>query len=209
MLIKSKVSSQTRNNWFVDAALLITAIGASISGVYFLFFTSGGYQGGRNPYYGIVLLFERATWSDIHTWTGVFMILVLMIHLPLHWKWVVNMTKRMVKNLTGQSPKLNNRSRFNIFIDALVAVSFLVVALSGVYLLFVPGGPNAAMSDPKILFSRTTWDLVHTWSGVVMILAGLIHFAIHWGWVKKVSRNIVHLDFSSQKEDTYQPNLNA
>jgi hypothetical protein len=209
MFIRSKVSAQTRNNWLVDAALLITAISASISGVYFLFFTSGGYQGGRNPYYGIVLLFERATWSDIHTWTGVFMILTLMIHLPLHWKWVVNMTRRMVKNMTGQSPKLNNRSRFNVFIDALVALSFLVVALSGVYLLFVPGGPNAALTDPMILFSRTTWDLIHTWSGVVVILAGLIHFAIHWGWVKKVSRNIIHFDFKPQKEDIFQSDQKA
>ena len=77
-------------------------------------------------------------------------------------------------------------------INAMVAVSFLVCALSGVYFLFAPsggfqGGQNAGW-DPNWLFSRTTWDLIHTWSGVVMIVAAVVHFAIHWRWVKNVTR---------------------
>ena len=37
----------------------------------FLFLPVGGFQGGRNPYYGIVIFFERHTWGDIHTWSSV------------------------------------------------------------------------------------------------------------------------------------------
>ena len=55
--IKSSVSSQTRNNWLVDSLLLISTVGATLSGIYFLFLTTGGYQGGRNTYFGIVILF--------------------------------------------------------------------------------------------------------------------------------------------------------
>ena len=84
MPIKSSVSSQTRNNWLIDSLLLISAVGATLSGIYFLFLTTGGYQGGRNPYYGKVILFERLTWSDIHIWTGVIATTVILIHLPLH-----------------------------------------------------------------------------------------------------------------------------
>lgn len=68
------MSLQTRANWMIDAAVFLTGILAALSGIYFLIFTSGGYQGGRNPLYGVVLLFERATWEDLHTWGGVLVI---------------------------------------------------------------------------------------------------------------------------------------
>ena len=192
MKIKSNVSEQTKNNWLVDSVLLISALLVSISGIYFLYLPVGGYQGGRNPYYGIRILFERHTWSDIHIWTGVLMIVVILIHVPLHWNWVVNMTKRMVKDMFGKENSINSRSRFNVLINMLVGFSFALTALTGVYLLFVPGGPQSALNDPMILFGRTTWDLIHTWSGVVLGITALIHFAIHWKWVVKVSRKILN-----------------
>jgi hypothetical protein len=63
--------------------------------------------------------------------------------------------------------------------------------VSGVYFLFAPsggfqGGRNPGW-DPGFLFSRTTWDLIHTWSGVVLSVAAVVHFAIHWRWVKNVT----------------------
>lgn len=42
-----------------------------------------------------------------------------------------------------------------------------------------------------ILFSRATWDLVHTWAGVVLIAAAVIHFAIHWRWITKVTTKMI------------------
>ena len=40
------------------------------------------------------------------------------------------------------------------------------------------------------LFSRTTWDLIHTWAGVTLIAAAVIHLAIHWRWIVKVALGI-------------------
>jgi hypothetical protein len=200
MGIKSSVSSQTRNNWLIDSALLLSAVIAALSGIYFLFLPVG-YQGGRNPYYSLTILFGRHTWSDIHIWAGVIALLVILIHVPLHWAWIVNMTKRMVKSLFGQNQNLNARSRFNIFINMLVGLSFLLSAITGIYLLFVPGGPKALVTDPMILFSRITWDLIHTWSSVTLILAGLLHFAIHWKWVQKVTRKVLTFKRTSQAKE--------
>jgi hypothetical protein len=45
-------------------------------------------------------------------------------------------------------------------------------------------------TDPVFLFSRTIWDVIHTWSSVVFISGGIVHFAIHWGWVTKVTRKV-------------------
>ena len=186
-----KMSMQTRANWLIDVAVFVGAIVAGLSGVYFLFLPSGGYEGGRNPAYGITILFERHTWSDLHLWGGVLVIAAIIVHLAIHWDWVRRMGRRAVKSMLGQDGTLSKGAKFNVAINALVAVSFIVCALTGIYFLFAPsggydGGRNAAW-DPGFLFSRTMWDLIHTWSGVVLSAAAVVHFAIHWRWVKNVT----------------------
>ena len=37
--------------------------------------------------------FTRETWLDIHDWAGIALIVILLVHLLLHWRWVVNVTK--------------------------------------------------------------------------------------------------------------------
>ena len=189
MSAMKSVSKPTRNNWLLDSTLLISAMIAVLSGMYFLFFPVGGYQGGRNPAYNLVILFTRHTWDDLHTWGGVAMIMIVVIHLSLHWHWVVNMTRRMFKEIFSRSKTLNPRGRFNLGINFTLGLGFLITSLSGIYFLFVTGGQNTA--DPLFLFSRQIWDTLHTWGGVVMILAAVIHFAIHWNWVVKVSRGVL------------------
>jgi len=188
MSIKRGMSKITQRNWWIDAVLFGSALIAALSGLYFLYLPSGGYQGGKNPYYNIQILFSRHTWSDLHMWGGIVMIAIAIIHLTLHWSWVVNMTRRTVKELIGKNGKMNRRSQFNLFLNAVVALSFLVTAISSVYFLFVPGGRGIV--DPIFLFSRYIWDLIHTWAGVTLITAGVIHFGIHWRWVVNVSMSI-------------------
>ncbi|MFN2273099.1 MAG: DUF4405 domain-containing protein, partial [Anaerolineae bacterium] len=162
---------QTRTNWLIDAAVFLGGIVAALSGVYFLFLPSGGYQGGRNPAYGITILFDRYSWSDLHVWGGVIMIAAIAVHFVIHWQWVKMMVRRMIGAMRSKGVTFSKGAKINVAIDALVAASFLVCALSGIYFLFAPsggfqGGQNAGW-DPNWLFSRTTWDLIHTWSGVV------------------------------------------
>ncbi len=185
------VSTQTRKNWLLDAALFISALALAASSVYFLYFPSGGYRGGRNPAFNAVLLFNRGTWDAIHTWSGLAMIMIALVHLAIHWNWVVSMVRRIYRELTGQCSCMNARGHFNVLIDGLIAISFLLAAASGVYFLFVGGSHGGANPDPLFLFSRTTWDLIHTWSGVTMFLAAVVHFAIHWRWVVKVTEKVL------------------
>jgi len=152
------ISRTTRLNWILDAGVFFTALVADFSGLYFLYVPVGGYQGGKNPLYGITILFSRSTWDDLHLWGGVAMILIVTIHLLYHWDWVVMMTKKIWNQI---------RSLFGP---------------TGGY----EGGANANW-DIGFLFSRTTWDLIHTWSGVTLFIAASFHFLIHWKWIKKVT----------------------
>ncbi len=185
------LSQQTRLNWLLDATVFLGAVLAMLTGIYFLFFVSGGYQSGRNPTYGLTLLFSRATWSDLHTWGGVLMIGAVMVHLAIHLNWIGMMARKIVAVTRGQVRGLSKGAKINILVDLAIAISFLLVAVSGLYFLFAPtggfqGGQNAIW-DPGFLVSRTTWDLIHTWSALTMTAAAVIHLAIHWRWVTKVT----------------------
>jgi hypothetical protein len=180
------LAKQTRNNWLIDAALFLGAVVSTITGIYFLFLSVGGYQGGRNPLYGVTILFERETWDDLHTWFGIAMIVAAVIHITIHWNWIINMTKKTIREITQRESRLNNRSRFNVAINMLIGFSFLLTAMSGIYFLYVSGG-RRGVANPEFLFSRATWDLIHTWSGIVLVDAVVVHFSIHWGWVVKVT----------------------
>jgi len=186
-----KMSRQTRMNWLIDAAVFIGAVLAMLSGIYFLFIPSGGYQGGRNPTYGITILFGRHTWDDLHTWGGILMIAAVAVHLVIHWGWVEMMSKRIANAMRSRGSRLSKGAKINVTVDLAIAISFLLCAGSGIIFLLAPsggfqGGANPNW-DPGFLFSRTTWDMIHTWSGVALIVSAVIHLAIHWRWVKNVT----------------------
>ncbi len=189
MSSSQSVSTPTRHNWLIDASLFLTGLIAALTGIYFLYLPLGGYMGGRNPTYGITILFARETWSDLHMWAGLLMIVAVAIHLPRHWSWVVNMTKRTVRELRGRGTPMNWNARKNLLINLTIAVSFLVTAVSGVYFLLVPGERWAP--DPMFLFSRSTWDILHTWGAVVLIVAAVLHFIIHWRWIVNVTQKLL------------------
>jgi len=193
-MVKRIQAVRGRNKWLLFAVVFLSGLVAALSGIYFLFAPSGGYQGGRNPMYGVTILFSRHTWEDLHAWGGVLMIVVAVVHFIIHWRWVKVMSKRTVKALFSREAKLAKGPRLNVAINLVIAVSFLLTAVSGIYLLFAPsggfqGGRNASW-DPMFLFSRTTWDLIHTWAGVVFIGAAVVHFWIHWRWIKNTTTRL-------------------
>lgn len=175
-----RLSMKTRANWLIDAAVFLGGLLAALSGIYFLFLPSGGYRGGRNPAYGIEILFERHTWSDLHLVTGLVMIAAVAVHVAIHWRWVKTMVRRVVTGMGGGSASMSRAARRNLVLNAVVALSFAVCAVSGIYFLFVPEGQG--MKGASV-----AWDLTHTWSGVVLITAVAVHLAIHWRWVKNVT----------------------
>jgi len=193
-MVKRIQAVQGQNKWLLAAVVFLSGLVAALSGIYFLLVPSGGYQGGRNPWYGMTILFSRHTWEDLHTWGGVLMIVVAVVHFVIHWRWVKVMSKRTVEALFSRYTTLSKGTRLNVAINLVVVVSFLLTAVSGIYLLFAPsggfqGGRNAGW-DPMFLFSRTTWDLIHTWAGVVFIGAAAVHFWIHWRWIKNTTTRL-------------------
>jgi hypothetical protein len=117
------------------------------------------------------------------------------------------MARRMLSGLRSREARMSLGAKFNLVVDTLLACSFFTTAVSGVYFLFAPlralrGGTNLVLGSGAGL-GDATWDLIHTWAGVVMIVAAAIHFAIHWRWIAKVTRRF----FQSLSPQVVQENL--
>lgn len=186
---KSKLTPKLRQNWWIDAILGLSAVIAILSSLYFLAFPVGGYQGGRNPYYNIRIIFDRHTWDMLHTWTGVLMIMAALLHIIIHWSWITGTANRTLQVITGKRKSFAPRLTYNIFLDAMIGISFVICAVSGIFFLFFPDGGQDAQS---FLISRFSWDMLHTWSGVVMTMAAILHFALHWKWVVNITGKLIN-----------------
>ena len=180
----SSLTPRLRQNWWIDAFLGISAFLALVSSLYFLAFPDGGYRGGRNVFYNIRIIFDRHTWDLLHTYTGALMIFAALLHIIIHWGWITGTIKRTWQVITRQREAFGLRLIYNILLDLGIALGFLVCAVSGVvFMFFSVSGPDGAMP----ILSKFTWDMLHTWSGIVMSIAAVLHILLHWKWIVNIS----------------------
>ena len=93
------VSTKGKLNYATDVIIGLAFILSALSGMV-LFFVPSGFQGGRNFYYlQPVLGLNTHTWGELHTWGSIAMVVGVGAHLILHWRWMVCMTKKLLKGL--------------------------------------------------------------------------------------------------------------
>jgi hypothetical protein len=103
-----KTAAQARLNFSLDSLLLTTFGVVNLSGLtIWLILTAGGYRGGRNPLHSAALFgLARADWIDLHLWAGLVMMVIVAVHLLLHWQWIVcslrNYTRPVRCDLTSK-----------------------------------------------------------------------------------------------------------
>lgn len=83
------------------------------------------------------------------------------------------------------------RPKWNLALDAIIAVAFLVTAGSGLVFFFnLAGHGNAAEAW---LLTRDAWRSLHDWFGLAMIAGVGLHLLVHWKWIVNVALRQVGL----------------
>ncbi|HOZ35914.1 MAG TPA: DUF4405 domain-containing protein [archaeon] len=81
-------------NYFIDVPLALSFIIVAITSlILFFFLPSGVRQAGYQMFWGLT----KHTWSQIHTISGFIMIILSLVHLILHFKWLTTMSKTIFK----------------------------------------------------------------------------------------------------------------
>jgi hypothetical protein len=84
-------------NYILALVMVLLALFQAVSGfILWLVLPRGGYQGGRGIAGG-TFLWSRDSWMNIHDWTAVALVVIVVIHIILHWGWIVRMTRSYFK----------------------------------------------------------------------------------------------------------------
>lgn len=89
---------KSTRNYIIGIIMFLLAVFETVSGfVLWLVLPrgGGGYMGGRGG--GSIatgtFLWSRDTWLDLHNWVGVALVVIVVLHLVLHRRWIVHTTK--------------------------------------------------------------------------------------------------------------------
>ena len=119
------------------------------------------------------------TGQAIHEWLGVVIGAALLVHLTLHWDWVVRITRNLISR--------RGRARLPWLINLTLRAVMTLCVMSGIYLsvIFLPAlGLSSIGPQGTIGFWRRTHSLT---ANLTLILVP-IHVAMDWRWIVGVSR---------------------
>jgi Domain of unknown function (DUF4405) len=145
---RRRVLAQTRLDFWLDALLLVA---------YTLAYSLG--------FTGIA----------VHEWLGIGLGLVLLVHLTLHWDWVVRTTKKLFSR--------GGRERFVWLVNLLLLVSMTLCVASGILISEV-ALPKLGITLPASSF----WRQMHDTTATLTLILVPVHAALRWRWIVGVAR---------------------
>jgi hypothetical protein len=110
-----------------------------------------------------------------HEWLGIGLGLVLLIHLTLHWDWVIRTTLNLFTR--------GGRNRFIWLVNLLLLLSMTLCIASGILI------SEVALPELGITIRASSfWRQMHDTTATVTLILVPIHAALDWRWIVGVAR---------------------
>lgn len=114
---------------------------------------------------------EHATGITIHEWGALALASVAVVHMLLHWQWIVAFGKRFFQRIKGEI-------RFNYIVNSLLFVALTTVTFSGLMM------SEVVMPVLGIEIGQNGfWHWLHALSADVSLGLMALHLALHWKWI--------------------------
>jgi cytochrome b561 len=197
---------RTKNyiNYILELVLSVSILGVSISSYIVWFILPRGVGMHGSPYcsqsghgptgnYWTVLGWPRYIWVEIHSWMGVALAAIILVHIILHWRWIVETTKRAKSYVIGYMTKVKE-----LYITTIILfILFLFEVLSGcVIWLILPRGRldyyNMLCGSGRTFWGlqRNVWADLHGWVAITIAAIIIIHLVMNWRWVVATTKNV-------------------
>jgi hypothetical protein len=118
------------------------------------------------------------TGDAIHEWLGLVLGLVLLVHLTLHWDWVVRTTRKL----------FGRRGHDRVIWLVNLALLF------GMTLCIVSGIVISRVAMPSLGFFLTAslfWNRLHILTAEITLGLVPVHAALRWRWIAGVGRRLL------------------
>ncbi|MCC6616066.1 MAG: DUF4405 domain-containing protein [Anaerolineae bacterium] len=119
----------------------------------------------------VVDLELRFTGLQIHELLGVFFGAALVIHLILHWSWIVSLTRTFFK-------KLVHESRLNYVLNIALFADVATLVVTGILISRTLGLDLSAVQQ-----SSRAIEQIHRLTADLSLLIVALHVALHWKWI--------------------------
>jgi hypothetical protein len=87
------------------------------------------------------------------------------------------------------------KPKWNLLLNSVIALAFIVTALTGLVFFFGLAGAGfqgGRAASQSWLLARDAWRSLHDWFGLAMIAGVTVHVIVHWKWiVAAVKRNVL------------------
>jgi len=84
-----------------------------------------------------------------------------------------------------------DKPKINYLVDSTAFISFLVTSVTGlVIFIFLPSGVRQGRLQEFFGMNKGTWNFIHIWSGILMLVFVVIHLILHWGWIAYMTKNV-------------------
>ncbi|MEM7682577.1 MAG: DUF4405 domain-containing protein [Planctomycetota bacterium] len=108
-------------NYVVDGVLALLGLAVAATGL-LIGFVMPPQTGAK----GLTLLgLTRHGWGSLHTWMGVAIVLLVLLHLALHWNWVCATTRRLALGTGAGALSPSRRRGYGVVALVLLAAGFV------------------------------------------------------------------------------------
>lgn len=115
----------------------------------------------------------------VHEWLGIGLGLALLLHLTLHWDWVLRTTRRLLTR--------RGRDRAIWLVNLALLISMTLCVASGILI------SEVALQTLGIPVPRSPfWAGMHGTTASITLLLVPVHAALRWRWIVSVGRRLVH-----------------
>ena len=130
------------------------------------------------------------TGDSLHEWFSLAFGLGLLVHLAIHWDWVVRTTRRMLST-TG-------RRRLMWAVNVLLLVDVTLCVASGIAI------SEVAIPALGIHLNRGSgyWNELHSRTAAAAIVLIAVHVGLDWRWIMNVARRVGSRASRSANADT-------
>lgn len=119
----------------------------------------------------MLALSPALTGMAIHEWLSLALAVAAIVHLLLHWQWIVNVLRRFVGRMPGQA-------RLNLALNLILFIAFTIVTFTGILI-----SREALPLFGIVLTPNRTWSGLHRWSADLIVFIVGVHIALHWKWI--------------------------
>jgi hypothetical protein len=113
-----------------------------------------------------------------HEWLGIGLGVVLLVHLTLHWDWVVRTTRKLLRP--------GGRERFIWAVNLLLLLTMTLCVMSGILI------SEVALPGLGIIPAASSfWRQMHNTTATLTLILVPVHAALRWRWIAGVARRLV------------------